>query len=106
MKLEFRRQCDRWIAGELSAIENAVTVIISDLLTDCIATSESAVTVITSELLSNCVANLYKSYCTCYLCFVFSRIFLYKPLLSIILLAGLFPPFTLRTIFVTISNRI
>ncbi|GBM47387.1 hypothetical protein AVEN_39935-1 [Araneus ventricosus] len=34
-------------AGELSAIESAVTVIINDLLTVCAAKSESAVTVIT-----------------------------------------------------------
>ncbi|GBM46475.1 hypothetical protein AVEN_237215-1, partial [Araneus ventricosus] len=56
-----------WKAGELSTIESAV--VISDLLTVC--ESESAITVITSEMLSICVANLYKSYCSCCLCYVF-----------------------------------
>ncbi|GBM63032.1 hypothetical protein AVEN_54712-1 [Araneus ventricosus] len=56
-----------WKVGELSAIESAVTVIISNLLTVCVSKSERAVTVITSELLSVCAANLYKSYCSCYL---------------------------------------
>ncbi|GBL92811.1 hypothetical protein AVEN_4521-1 [Araneus ventricosus] len=60
-----------WKAGELSTIERAFTVFTSELLIVCVAKSESAVTVITSELLSVCVANLYRSYCTCYLCFVF-----------------------------------
>ncbi|GBO41271.1 hypothetical protein AVEN_28806-1 [Araneus ventricosus] len=59
-----------WKAGEVKAIESAVTVIISDLLTVCVSKSESAVTVITSEFLSVCVANLNKSYCSCYLCYV------------------------------------
>ncbi|GBN62766.1 hypothetical protein AVEN_76591-1 [Araneus ventricosus] len=68
MTLEFRLQCEVE-SGELSAIESAVTVI-SDLLTVCVAKSESAVTIITSEL-SVCVANLYKSYCSRYLRFVF-----------------------------------
>ncbi|GBM46744.1 hypothetical protein AVEN_31371-1 [Araneus ventricosus] len=61
-----------WKAGELSAIESADTVIISDFLTVCVAKSKCAVTFITSELLSVWVSNLYKSYCSCYLCFVFS----------------------------------
>ncbi|GBN27335.1 hypothetical protein AVEN_21558-1 [Araneus ventricosus] len=60
-----------WKASEPSAIESAVSVIISDLLTVYVAKSESAVTVITSELLSVSVANLYKSYCSCFLYFVF-----------------------------------
>ncbi|GBM51121.1 hypothetical protein AVEN_244172-1 [Araneus ventricosus] len=47
-----------WKAGELRAIESAVTVIISDFLTVCVAKSESAVTVIISELLSVCDVNL------------------------------------------------
>ncbi|GBM51204.1 hypothetical protein AVEN_85924-1 [Araneus ventricosus] len=42
-----------WKAGELCVIESAVTVFFSDLLFIC-------------------VVNLYKSYCSCYLCFVFS----------------------------------
>ncbi|GBN87521.1 hypothetical protein AVEN_56239-1 [Araneus ventricosus] len=58
-----------WKAGELSAIESAVTAIISELLSVCVARSGSAVT--TSDLLSVCAANLYKCYCSCYLCFVF-----------------------------------
>ncbi|GBM74891.1 hypothetical protein AVEN_198932-1 [Araneus ventricosus] len=41
-----------WTAGELSVIENAVTVITNELLSVCVAKSESAVTVITCELLS------------------------------------------------------
>ncbi|GBN84685.1 hypothetical protein AVEN_93666-1 [Araneus ventricosus] len=41
-----------WKAGELSANIGAFTVIISDLLTVCVARSESAVTVITCEVLS------------------------------------------------------
>ncbi|GBM88513.1 hypothetical protein AVEN_25098-1 [Araneus ventricosus] len=36
--MEFRLQC--WKAGELSAIEKAVTVVISDLLTVCVCKSE------------------------------------------------------------------
>ncbi|GBN96225.1 hypothetical protein AVEN_156224-1 [Araneus ventricosus] len=47
-----------WKAGKLSAIESAVTVIISDLLTVCVSKYKSVVAVITSELLSVCVANL------------------------------------------------
>ncbi|GBM52524.1 hypothetical protein AVEN_32800-1 [Araneus ventricosus] len=66
MTLEFRLQC------ELRDIESAVTVFTSNLLTVCVAKSERAVTVITSKLLSVCVANLYRNYCSCYLCFVFS----------------------------------
>ncbi|GBO46493.1 hypothetical protein AVEN_270181-1 [Araneus ventricosus] len=58
-----------WKAGELSDIESAVAIIISDLLTVC--ESESAVTVTTSESLSVCDANLHKIYCSCYLCYVF-----------------------------------
>ncbi|GBO16524.1 hypothetical protein AVEN_88649-1 [Araneus ventricosus] len=74
-----------WKADELSAIESTVTVI-SDLLTVCVSKSESAVTVITSELLSVCVANLYKSYCSSYLCYVFfSCSFVNKPSLSCVL---------------------
>ncbi|GBO01175.1 hypothetical protein AVEN_143819-1 [Araneus ventricosus] len=40
-----------WKAGELGAIESAPTVIISDLLTVCVAKSQRVVVVITSELL-------------------------------------------------------
>ncbi|GBN02026.1 hypothetical protein AVEN_69556-1 [Araneus ventricosus] len=68
----FPKMSASWKACELRAIESAVTVIISDLLTVCVAKSDSVVIVITSKLLSVCVANLYKSYCTCYRCFVFS----------------------------------
>ncbi|GBO17432.1 hypothetical protein AVEN_42313-1 [Araneus ventricosus] len=57
-----------WKTGELSSIESAVTVIISDLLTVCVAKSQSAITVMTIELLPVCVVNLYKS--SCYLCCV------------------------------------
>ncbi|GBO39863.1 hypothetical protein AVEN_18624-1, partial [Araneus ventricosus] len=45
-----------WKAGELSAIESAVTVVISDLLSVCVARYGSAVTVIASDFLSVCVA--------------------------------------------------
>ncbi|GBM30759.1 hypothetical protein AVEN_30581-1 [Araneus ventricosus] len=84
-------------AGRLNAIESGVTAIISDLLTVCVAKSERAVTVITSDLLSICV--LYESYCTCASCF---PEFVNKPSFSIILRVGLFPPYSHRTIFVTI----
>ncbi|GBN98882.1 hypothetical protein AVEN_34282-1 [Araneus ventricosus] len=78
-----------WKAGELSAIESAVTVIMSDLLTVCVSKSESAVTVITNELLYVCVANLHKSYCSCYLCYLYSScIFVSKPSFSINLRVG------------------
>ncbi|GBM42406.1 hypothetical protein AVEN_138757-1 [Araneus ventricosus] len=61
-----------WIAGELNAIDNAVTVIISDLLSVGVARPLSAVTFIASELLSVfCLDNLYKCYCSFCLCFVF-----------------------------------
>ncbi|GBO21447.1 hypothetical protein AVEN_201526-1 [Araneus ventricosus] len=93
-------QC--WKAGELSAMKSAVTVIFSDLLTVCVSKSESAVTVITNELLSVCAANLCKIYCSCYLCYLFSCMFVNKPSFSIILRAGLFTPYTHKTIFVTI----
>ncbi|GBM18297.1 hypothetical protein AVEN_147420-1 [Araneus ventricosus] len=59
-------------AGELSAIGSAVTVIISELLSVCVARSGSAVTVIANDLLPVCVANLYKCYCSRYMCFVFT----------------------------------
>ncbi|GBM36029.1 hypothetical protein AVEN_274436-1 [Araneus ventricosus] len=49
------RACACWKAGELSSIESAVTVIISDLLTGCVVKSESAVTVIIIDLLTGCV---------------------------------------------------
>ncbi|GBM28995.1 hypothetical protein AVEN_40748-1 [Araneus ventricosus] len=78
-----------WKACELSTIESAVTVIISELKTVCVSKSESAVTANISELLSVCVANLYKDYCSCYLCLVFSRIIVNKPSFSVIMLVGL-----------------
>ncbi|GBM00539.1 hypothetical protein AVEN_200953-1 [Araneus ventricosus] len=61
-----------WKAGELSAIESAVIVVISDLLTVCVATSQSF------ELLlaSNCCLLTFlicaRSIVSCYLCYVFS----------------------------------
>ncbi|GBM88130.1 hypothetical protein AVEN_62043-1 [Araneus ventricosus] len=66
-----RRTSEFCLQCELSAIESAVTVFTIDFLTVCAAKPESAVTVITSVLSSVCVANLYRSYCTCYLSFVF-----------------------------------
>ncbi|GBN06292.1 hypothetical protein AVEN_184758-1 [Araneus ventricosus] len=42
-----------WKAVELSAIESAPTIIISDLLTVCVAKSQRAVTVITTVKSSN-----------------------------------------------------
>ncbi|GBL79603.1 hypothetical protein AVEN_18164-1 [Araneus ventricosus] len=51
--------------GELRAIESAVTVIISELLSVCVARSGNAVTVIASDL-TVCIDNLYKFYCSCY----------------------------------------
>ncbi|GBN17031.1 hypothetical protein AVEN_109525-1 [Araneus ventricosus] len=59
-----------WKAGEMNAIESAVTVITSELLSVCVARSGSAVTVIANDLIV-CVYNLYKCYCSRYLCFVF-----------------------------------
>ncbi|GBM23930.1 hypothetical protein AVEN_52131-1 [Araneus ventricosus] len=56
-----------WKAGELSAIESAVSVIISELLSVCVARSGSVVTLIVSV----CVDSLYNYYCSSYLCFVF-----------------------------------
>ncbi|GBO18648.1 hypothetical protein AVEN_256042-1, partial [Araneus ventricosus] len=66
-------------AGKPRAIESAVTVIINDLLTVCVSKSESAVTGITSKLLSVFAANLCKIYCSCYMCYVFSCIFVNNP---------------------------
>ncbi|GBN35437.1 hypothetical protein AVEN_274713-1 [Araneus ventricosus] len=60
-------------AGELSAIESTVTVIISELLAVFVARSGSFVTIIASDLRPVCVANLYKCYCSCYLCCVFTE---------------------------------
>ncbi|GBN86171.1 hypothetical protein AVEN_220380-1 [Araneus ventricosus] len=77
------REFYRVRAGELSVIASAVTVIISELLTVCVARSGSSVTVIASDLLPVPVANLYECYCSCYLCFVFteySRINRHSPL--------------------------
>nr|GBN74218.1 hypothetical protein AVEN_104415-1 [Araneus ventricosus] len=55
MTLEFRLPCELE-SDELSAIESAVTVINSDLLTVCVSKSESAVTVI---LLVNCYLTIF-----------------------------------------------
>ncbi|GBM64674.1 hypothetical protein AVEN_215942-1 [Araneus ventricosus] len=44
-----------WKAGEVIAIESAVTVIISELLSVCVARSGSAVNGIASDVLSACV---------------------------------------------------
>ncbi|GBN49588.1 hypothetical protein AVEN_142382-1 [Araneus ventricosus] len=62
-----------WKAGELSVIESAVTVIISDLLTACVAKSESAVTLITCELLSVALLICTRSIVpvTCATCFLY-----------------------------------
>ncbi|GBN87487.1 hypothetical protein AVEN_130918-1 [Araneus ventricosus] len=49
-----------WKAGDINAIESAVTVIISELLSVRVAGSGRAVTVIASNLLSVCVDNLYE----------------------------------------------
>ncbi|GBN48098.1 hypothetical protein AVEN_112548-1 [Araneus ventricosus] len=54
--------------GDLSAIESAVIDIINELL----SRSGSAVAVIASDL-SVCVDNLYKCYCSCYMCYVFTE---------------------------------
>ncbi|GBM93488.1 hypothetical protein AVEN_240941-1 [Araneus ventricosus] len=59
--------------GELSAIESAVTVILSELLTVFVDRSSSFVTIIASDLRPVFVANLYKCYCSCYLCYVFTK---------------------------------
>ncbi|GBO22344.1 hypothetical protein AVEN_207420-1 [Araneus ventricosus] len=91
-------------AGELSAIESAVIVVISDLLTVCVAKSDS------TELLlpvSCCLFTLLicaRSIVSCYPCYVFSCVFVNKPSFSIILGIGLFPPYTHRKIFVAIST--
>ncbi|GBM03413.1 hypothetical protein AVEN_265456-1 [Araneus ventricosus] len=75
-----------WKAGELSVIESAVIVIISELLSVCVARYGSAVTVIASDLLPMLL--VYGIYVT-------------KSSFSVILLVALFPPYTHRTIFVT-----
>ncbi|GBN08260.1 hypothetical protein AVEN_80177-1 [Araneus ventricosus] len=62
-----------WKAGGLSANESAVTVIISELLFVCVSRAVSAVTVIAGGLFSVCIDNLYKCYCSYYLCFVFAE---------------------------------
>ncbi|GBN95201.1 hypothetical protein AVEN_101124-1 [Araneus ventricosus] len=93
-----------WKAGEMSAIENALNVIISESLSVSVARSESAITVTGSNLclfvLLICASAVY----FCYLRFVFSGIFKHKVSFSVILLVGLFSPYTHRTIFVTISE--
>ncbi|GBN43072.1 hypothetical protein AVEN_201040-1 [Araneus ventricosus] len=91
-----------WKTGELRAIENAVIVVISDLMTVCVAKYQS------TELLlplNCCLFTLLicaRSMVFCYLCYVFSCIFVNKSSFSIILHDGLFTPYTHRTIFVTI----
>ncbi|GBN71688.1 hypothetical protein AVEN_15893-1 [Araneus ventricosus] len=47
-----------WKAGEMSVIECAVTVIISELLSNFFTRSGSAVTVIASDFLSVCIDNM------------------------------------------------
>ncbi|GBN99755.1 hypothetical protein AVEN_140080-1 [Araneus ventricosus] len=72
-------------AGELSAIESAVIVVISYSLTVCVAKYQSA------ELLlpvSCCLFTLLicaRPIVSCYLCYVFSCTFVNKPSFSIIL---------------------
>ncbi|GBN74624.1 hypothetical protein AVEN_157315-1 [Araneus ventricosus] len=63
-----------------------------------------AITVIVHDLLSSGVVNLRKCCYSCYLRFVFSGIFENKASFSIILLVGLFSPYTHKTIFVTVSR--
>ncbi|GBL89618.1 hypothetical protein AVEN_104588-1 [Araneus ventricosus] len=88
--------------GVLSAIECAVIVVISDLLSVCVAKSQSA------ELLlpvNCCLFTLLFgiiSIVPCYLCYVFSCTFVNKPSFSIILRVGLFKPYSHRKIFVII----
>ncbi|GBL72084.1 hypothetical protein AVEN_115094-1 [Araneus ventricosus] len=53
-----------WETGELSSIESAVIVDISDLLTVCVAKSQSAELLLPCGLLSFYVANLCKIYCS------------------------------------------
>ncbi|GBN90600.1 hypothetical protein AVEN_134194-1 [Araneus ventricosus] len=101
MTLEFRLQCELE-ASELSAIESALIVVISDLLTVCGAKSQS------SELLlpvNCCLFTLLicaRSIVSCCLYYVFSCIFVSEPSFSIILRVGLFTPYTHRKILVTI----
>ncbi|GBM44816.1 hypothetical protein AVEN_139646-1 [Araneus ventricosus] len=81
-------------AGELSAIESAVTVVISELLSVCVARSGSAAAVIASDL-TVCVDNLYRCYCSSVLRVY--GIFVSKSSFSLTLLVGLFSPYTHRT---------
>ncbi|GBL86400.1 hypothetical protein AVEN_94979-1 [Araneus ventricosus] len=77
--LEFRMQCELY-AGELSAIESAVIVVVSDLLTVCVAKSQSAELLLP---LNCCLFTLLicaRSIVSCYLCYVFSCTFVNKPL--------------------------
>ncbi|GBM59087.1 hypothetical protein AVEN_169033-1 [Araneus ventricosus] len=89
-------------AGELSAIESALIVVISDLLTVCVAKSESAKMLLPVNCCLFTLLICARSIVSCYLCYVFSCIFVNKPSFSIILRVGLFTPYTHRTIFVTI----
>ncbi|GBM49790.1 hypothetical protein AVEN_266125-1 [Araneus ventricosus] len=93
-------------ARKLSAIESAVIVVISDVLTACVAKSQSA------ELLLSVSCSLFTllicaiSIVSCYLCYVFSYTFVNKPPFSIILRVRLFTPYihSDRNIFVTICS--
>ncbi|GBM39965.1 hypothetical protein AVEN_70438-1 [Araneus ventricosus] len=80
--------------GELSGIESAVIVVISDLLTVCVAKSQSIELLLPVNCYLFAMLICERSIVSCYLCFVFSCIFVNKPSFSIILLFGLFTPYT------------
>ncbi|GBM71831.1 hypothetical protein AVEN_159951-1 [Araneus ventricosus] len=89
-------------AGGLRAIERAVIVVISDLLTVCVAKSQSAELLLPVNWCLFTLLICAISIVSCYLCYVFSSTFVNRPSFSIILRVGLFTPYTHRKTFVTI----
>ncbi|GBM45796.1 hypothetical protein AVEN_55556-1 [Araneus ventricosus] len=71
--------------GEMSAFESAVIVVISDLLTICIAKSQSAELLLPVNCCLLALLICARSIVSCYLCYVFSCTFVNKPSFSIIL---------------------
>ncbi|GBM82157.1 hypothetical protein AVEN_5522-1 [Araneus ventricosus] len=88
----------------MSAIESAVIVVTSYLLTVCVVKYQSA-ELFTRELLSIYIGDLCKNYCFLSLCYVLSCIFVNKPSFSIILRVGLSTPYTHGNTFATISRK-
>ncbi|GBM71019.1 hypothetical protein AVEN_56659-1 [Araneus ventricosus] len=88
--------------GELSAIESAVIVVISELLTVCVAKSQSAELLLPVNCYLFTLLICARSIVSRYLCYVFSCTFVKELSFSIILSVGLFTPYTHRKIFATI----